>query len=462
VRRLAPLSALLLLLAVAPVQAATRHVVRGAGWGHGIGMSQYGAKGFAEHGASYREILRHYFQGTDIGRADDRTIRVLLQSGRDEIGFSNATRAPGMRLDPDRTYRARANGFSQVDLLSARGTLLETFDAPLRIANPGDVVSLRGTAINGVRNGLYRGALEIRPGVFGGLGAVNALDIDDYVKGVVPGEMPASWHPEALKAQAVAARSYAIATNRGGGVFDQYPDTRSQVYRGFGSEQPSSNAAVDATSHEIVTYGGRPIATFFFSTSGGKTENIENVFYGSQPEPYYTSVDDPYDDASPRHRWRFTFTQSQMQSKLRGIVKGRLRRIKVVKRGVSPRIVWADVVGSRGKTRVRGATLRTKLGLYDTWATFTRVSTRSRSSSARSASFFVRILGLPSKRELVGTFEPRPRGGRLVVERRTRRGWKRVRRARTTRAGRYHVRVRGAGVYRVRAGGVSGPAVRVR
>lgn len=439
-----------------------RHVVRGAGFGHGIGLSQFGAKGYAENGRSYREILTHYYQGTQVTQAPeaDRTIRVLLQSGRTEIRFSGATRAPGEQLSANRTYTATQHGLSQIELRTAGGTLVGRFDAPLRVSNPGEVLQLRGTTINGIRDGQFRGALEIHPNVFGGMAAVNALPLDDYVRGVVPGEVPASWHVEALKAQAVAARSYAIATNRGGDVFDQYPDTRSQVYRGYGGEDPRTNEAVSATSDEVVTYNGRVITTFYFSTSGGRTENIENVFYEATPRPYYTSVEDPYDDASPRHRWRFTFTTSQMQARLRGLVKGRFRRIKVVKRGVSPRVVWADIIGTRGRTRVRGATLRARLGLHDTWASFTTIRSNG-SRSAAGSSVLAAFLGLPP-RQITGSIDPRPRAGRVLVERRSRRGWRRVTTGRTDRRGRYHVFVVKPGVYRVRADGVAGPAVRIR
>src|SRR5437763_1544137 len=133
--------------------------------------------------------------------------------------------------------------------------------------------------------GTYRGLLELRPGG-SSLTVVNVVGLDAYVQGVVPGEMVASWPAEALKAQAVAARSYALATDAGGAVFDQYADTRSQVYGGMNSETPASNAAVRATAGQVATYGGQVATTYFFSTSGGKTENVENVFYGATPEPY--------------------------------------------------------------------------------------------------------------------------------------------------------------------------------
>ena len=262
-RRLLLLTALMTLLAPTAAGAATRHVVRGAGYGHGIGMSQYGALGFAKRGRGYRDILGHYYRGTQISAADTQTIRVLLQGPRREVTFTGATRAGGAALDPDRTYVARPT-LRGVELRHAGRALAGRFDSPLSVSGAGDTVTLRGRAINGVGDGAYRGALELHRTNFGGLYAVNAASLDEYVQGVVPGEVPGSWPDEALKAQAVAARSYALATDAGGPVFDQYPDTRSQVYRGLSAEQPRTNAAVRATAGEVVRFAGKVATTFFF------------------------------------------------------------------------------------------------------------------------------------------------------------------------------------------------------
>ena len=101
-----------------------------------------------------------------------------------------------------------------------------------------------------------------------------------------------------------------------------------------------------------MTYNGEMVVTYFFSTSGGHTENVENVFTGSDPKPWLKGVDDPYDDASPYHRWGpFTWSRRTLAAKLGELVAGRFRDIDVVQRGVSPRVVRAYVVGSRGGTR---------------------------------------------------------------------------------------------------------------
>jgi stage II sporulation protein D len=461
----------------ATASAASRFVIRGAGFGHGVGMSQYGAYGFALHGVGYREILAHYYTGTAIRAIEpSREVRVLLQSPRGNAAFSGADRAGDRRLDPARIYKARGRG-DVVDLLSARGRRLATFGVPLRVTGPGPL-TLHGRAGNGRVNGAYRGALEFLPGRFGGVNAVNAVDLDDYVQGVVPAESPATWPMDALKAQAVAARTYAITTSKGGAGWDQYPDTRSQVYAGVAGERPSSNQAVAETRGEVVTYQGQPVVTYFFSTSGGRTEDVENTPLGNEPRAWLRSVEDPYDDVSPKHRWgpiRMSLTGAGR--KLRGLVKGRFRGVKVVQRGASPRVVAADIIGSRGRTRVNGATLRARYGLFDTWAFFTSITSGSSPppdeepppeetdplTGGASPAFLQMTLPKPQPRGLLrGRIVPARRGQALTVERLGARRWVVAGAAQVGRGGRYSAPVMAAGRYRIRLGSVAGPSVRIR
>jgi stage II sporulation protein D len=356
--------------APAPAAVPTRLVVEGAGFGHGVGMSQYGAYGFARRGVAYPAILRHYYSGTQLGTTSPRrTIRVILQANRNVVSFRGATVAGPRRLDPRVTYRVVRRGTGGVELQTSAGRGLARFPAPLRVRGRGAVQLLDGS-INESADGRYRGALEVSPGIHGGVNAVNALALDDYVAGVVAGEVPSSWPREALRAQAVAARTYAITTDAGGRGFDQWPDTRSQVYLGLASETAPTNAAVRATAGQVVTHAGRPAVTFFFSTSGGRTEDVENSFLGSEPRPWLRSVPDPYDGASPRHRWRVEMPLAEAERKLGDLVRGRLHGIEVIKRGTSPRVVYAIVSSSGGKARADGPQLRARLGLSDTWATF--------------------------------------------------------------------------------------------
>src|SRR4051795_4811503 len=343
--------------------------IRGAGFGHGIGLSQYGAYGYAAHGASSAGIVLHYFKDTHLGNAAGRTIRVLLQSGNGTVWVSAATRAGNHKLDSTKSYRLVRKGLA-VELRAAAGKRIATMDGVVPVSSSSGSFVLGGRAINGLSGGRYRGTLEVRPGTFGGLAAVNALSLDDYIKGVIVGEMPTSWPQQALEAQAIVARSYALTTDAGGAIFDQYPDTRSQMYYGMSRETTGANQAVNATSGAVLMYGDAVVPAYYFSTSGGRTENIENAWPGTAPVPYLKSVDDPYDNLSPRHRWRFVWSRSQLDAKLGNFVKGKLRSIKVTKRGVSPRVVDATVIGSRGRVSVTGPQLRSRLGLFDTWVYF--------------------------------------------------------------------------------------------
>ncbi len=447
-RRTVLLTALLLLLPAVGAEASIRWTVRGGGFGHGVGMSQYGALGYAEHTWTYGQILGHYYQGADIGRAANGKVRVLLGTDRGSIRFRGASRLAGVRdLDPSATYAAKRDG-DRVALYKGR-RLVGSYGL-VRAYRPGGTVRFLGSTMNGVTNGLFRGTLEVRPGLW----LVNRVRLDDYVKGVVAGEMPSSWHPEALKAQAVAARTYALATRKVGADFDLYPDSRSQVYQGVSGETFATNSAVNATRGRIVTYAGLPIVAYYFSTSGGETENVEYSFFGALPKPYLRGVDDPYDDISPRHRWRFRYTNSRLDAALGA--PGRLRRVRVLKRGVSPRIVRARVVGSRGSRTLNGSQLRSRLRLYDTWAYFSRVT----SSQAAVVSFSrTRLRFRPLRLE--GDFSPVPRGRRIALERRVGTRWQRVRALRTSRSGAYRAAVDRRGVYRVRAGTIVGPATRI-
>jgi stage II sporulation protein D len=462
-------------LAVVPAaHAATKLTITGAGFGHGVGMSQYGAYGYSLKLKDYGFILGHYYTGTTLGKLDSNPeVKVLLQGGKHAVSFTGAVAAGDLKLDVAKTYTVR-RGDGGLVLRDATGAAVGTTPGPLRVeAAVGEPLRLNGTSVPGVHDGLYRGALLI--GASGSaMTVVNALDLEDYVRGVVSGESPSAWPVEALKAQAVAARTYALTTRAGGGVFDQYADTRSQVYRGVAAETPNTDAAVSATTGQVVTFGGQPVTTYFFSTSGGETEDVENVFVGSDPKPWLKAVDDPFDSVSPKHRWGpYRFTASQVQRKLHRYLRGRFKRIKVVQRGVSPRVVRAQVVGTGGVTDVTGPQLRSAFGLYDTWAFFTSVTSKASKTKQKAkkpatpsgdpsggVSPGVRAASLRAPR-IEGTIAPARAGRWVRVERRVGTRWATAADTTVLRGGRYAVAVPGAGVYRVVYGTAVGPDVRV-
>ena len=474
------LATLLLALSAVPAEAASRLTVRGAGFGHGVGLSQYGALGFAQHGATYRDIIAHYYTGTQIAKLDAPSqVRVLLDSGS-SIRVRGVNAVVGVRpLDPRATYRAVSGGPGVISLRRPSGSEIGRYKAPLRLQGAGGSFELPGTQANGVRNGDYRGVLEVSPGP-SGLMAVNALDLESYIRGVVPAEVPASWPAEALKAQALAARTYALATRKPVTGFDQYADTRSQVYRGMSAESEASDAAIAATVGEVVTYAGKPVVTYFFSTSGGRTEDIENSFIGSPAEPWLRSVDDPYDDVSPKHRWGpYRWSASTVKRRLGSMVKGSFRSIRVTRRGESPRIVKATIVGTRGSTTVTGPELRSRLGLYDTWVYFNELSTNvapakpskpatpstpgpAQTTTGGGIAPRSLLSSLKPRAELRGRVSPRPADGWVRVQRRMGDAWVDVVSAQVGKGGRYAARVALTGSYRVVSGKDPGPTVVVR
>ena len=366
-RAVASLAALLGFAAAAPsADAGVNWVVHGRGFGHGVGMSAYGAYGYALHGKGYRFILGHYYAGTTIASLPaPRVVRVLLDVAPGDVGFSGAGSACGRALDPQRSYEAHRDG-SAVKLRSAAGKPLADCGPKLRAAGAGTI------AIAGL--GTYRGALEAVPSesAGGSLNVVNALAVDQYVKGVIPNESPPSWPAAELKAQAVASRSFALTAGVGGNDFDLYADTRSQVYKGLESEYASSNAAAESTRGQVVEYAGKIAETLFSACSGGHTESIQNVF-GGPAIPYLQGVPDPYDGECPLHEWTLRFSGPEISAKLGAYLDGRLKQVVVTKHGVTPRIVTAKLIGTGGVTTVSGEELEIALGGYATWMSFQKL-----------------------------------------------------------------------------------------
>ena len=450
-------------------EASSVFYVRGHGFGHGIGMSQYGAYGLAQHGASDGDILTHYYAGTAIGAVSPaQPVPVLLEvAGR--VSFTGGTAAGTRALDPAKTYSAQETSTGLVRLLSPTGRTLADFPAPLSITAP--TVRVSGHALNGVSNGAYRGGLLLAPSG-GALRVINQVALDDYVRGVVAAEMPSSWAPAALEAQAIAARTYAITT---AGATPLYPDTRSQMYRGMAAETPSTDAAVAATQGQVVEYAGTPVTTYFMSTSGGQTENVEDSFLGTSPEPWLVSVADPYDSISPRHTWgpiRMTLTSAGRR--LGRLVKGRFLGIVVTQRGHSPRVVRAQIVGSRGRTNVTGPQLRARFGLYDTWAYFTSMSAKAKAKAQPApqtndgpsggaapppATASAAMTGKPWV--LTGTVSPGKPGAVYALQRGDGRRWVTIGHGRLRRGGSWQATVKGAGRYRILLDGLAAPSVRV-
>ena len=362
-------------LACAPAAGAAPPVffVDGHGWGHGIGMPQYGAQGFASRDKrSYDWILAHYYQGTTLGQTTVGNVRVLLADRVSAVTIGSATQfkvtdARGRTFTiPKGSHRLAAD----LRIRSANGRL-RTLASPARFQQGTSKLRLNGRA--------YRGQMVMHASG-GRLSAVNHISLERYLYGVVPDEMPPSWHPEALKAQAVAARSYAVVSRRTTGIFDLYADTRSQVYNGVPAEDARATAAIDATRRQVVRHTGSVAWTFFHSTSGGRTANIEHV-WNTTPRPYLVSVADPHDDLSPYHNWGpFRYTASEFRSRLGSSAPPGALVDATAARNASRRVSTVTAKGTLGNRQLSGTSFQVAFGLRSSWFAIGVLSLSGRTS----------------------------------------------------------------------------------
>jgi SpoIID/LytB domain protein len=383
----------------------------GQGYGHGVGMSQYGARGRALAGQKAEQILAAYFKGAlPSTTSPTREVRVLVlnayvapltsplvlygRGGTWGLSGTDIVFPAGAKLQAWRTtkkvdggttttWRATITGTGGATLYSAvvSGKLVMS---PLQPATSLQVYS-RPSSYD-----TYRGNIRLVLGA-SSVNVVNDVPLDQYLRGVVPAEMPASWPKEALRAQIIAARSYAVkCLNPGTGTFDMFDDTRSQVYRGIEAERTNTNALIAAEPGAVIKSGTAVIKAFFFSTGGGATENNEYAFVGSSGTPgtvkvaYLRGIIDrsqfgiPYDAGSPYYRWSTTsLTRDQLSAMFAKDSRtnvGSLTRLDLRRRGVSGRLYQVVLYGSGGSKTVSADVFRS---VYNTYKPSTAAVLRS-------------------------------------------------------------------------------------
>jgi stage II sporulation protein D len=339
----------------APAGSGPLFVLSGHGFGHGVGMGQYGAYGYAQHGWTFDQILAHYYPGTTLGPTPATRIRVLLADGAKSLTVASPV-----------SFKVKDATGTTVQLPAASyklgpGLKLKVGTAPAKTLSPPLTFQPGSEPLELGRP--YRGSLEVDV-VSGKLRAIDVVGLEQYLDGVVPAEMPSTWAPEALKAQAVVARSFALATRRVAAPFDVYSDTRSQMYLGVSVEKPSTTQAVADTAGQVVLYGGKVARTYFYSTSGGRTASSSDIWAGS-PVPYLVSVSDPYDAISPYHNWGpFPVTGSTLTKAFH--VPGKITDA-LTTTNPSGRVATLELLGTKGDVDVKGTSVRTALKLRSTW-----------------------------------------------------------------------------------------------
>lgn len=206
----------------------------------------------------------------------------------------------------------------------------------------------------------YRGVISVHAGDDGELFVVNTLPVDDYLRGVLPAEMPPNWPEEALKAQAVASRTYTLASLQPDEPYDLCATTDCQVYGGYLVEHERTNAALAATMGEVVMYGDELAQTYYHSDSGGYVASSNEV-WGEQL-PYLTARSDVPAN-TPHRSWTFRIDPTVVAADLRalGYSPGAVQALRVAAYSDSARVTSADIVTSNGSIRLAGAQLNSLL-----------------------------------------------------------------------------------------------------
>lgn len=361
----------------------------GSGWGHGLGMSQWGAFGLAEAGWTRGRILTHFYSGTKLVTDDQapKNLRIGLVQGRAKVRVRALSGSVDLVLGDPKTGDVLATvpagetwtvriANQQYGILDASGKQVGE-DVGGTATNLYAVYVPNGAMVRVPEAGhtYNRGSIEFN--VYScdttcKLRLILNVGPEQYLYGIA--EVPSSWPTAALQAQAVAARTYAFrkaaaGQHRPGCNCALYASPLDQVYAGWDKEGGLDGdrwvAAVDATASQVVTYKGDLIQAFYSSSSGGYTENNENV-WGGTPVPYLRGVCDPgdYTPDNPNAVWQVTMTASEVTKKL-GLGIGTVTGFTGIVRGVSGRIITVVVQGESGSATVSGWELRSLLGLND-------------------------------------------------------------------------------------------------
>lgn len=358
----------------------TAITITGHGYGHGKGLSQYGALGAATQGLTWQQIDEFYYPGTTWGQIRGK-VRVLItaDTGRDVqvvarrgIKVTSLARQRTWRLPPiaARKWRLVAAGGDTAVQWTRRGA----WRTWKKVPGEAELSSVDGAltlVLPGARRD-YRGSLQSvapRPGAK--RQTVNRLGMEAYLRGVVPLEVPALWEPDAVSAQSVAARTYAAfeRSQTSGASYDLCDTSQCQVYGGMDAEHPAATAAIKATARQGLFYDGAPAFTQFSASNGG--------FSAAGSMPYLVAQPDPYDGvANPTNStWTTAIDDAQVEKQWPAI--GDLTSIEVTTRDGNGdwggRVVDMAFIGSTGTVRVDGDKVRDSFGLKSDWFTFTVV-----------------------------------------------------------------------------------------
>jgi stage II sporulation protein D len=360
--------------------------IHGRGFGHGHGMSQYGAEGAARQGRTAGQILHFYYPHTTTGHHSGRVTVLITENigqstkvvaqpglGVHDLTTGTTTAVPSSGQASNATLWRMSGDGSGGTQVSYR---TEAWHVWRTLKGNGEFRSTRAplTLVLGDSRVSYRGTLRSMAPISATTHriTVNKVSLEGYVRGVVPREMPSSWHQAALRAQAVAARAYATfeAAHSTDPRFHLCDSSSCQVYGGRSAEQPTSNRAVAATQGEIRVYAGGPAFTQFSASNGGWTSASSQA-----GQPYLPAKQDPYDgwSGNPYTSWTTKVTSAAIEKVWPRL--GNLTSIEVTGRDGNGkwggRITSIVLHGSKADKDLTGDQFRLALGLRSTWLSFT-------------------------------------------------------------------------------------------
>ena len=395
----------------APAAAKTTVIITGGGWGHGIGMSQYGAYGRAQRGDTAEQILEHYYSGSSVTEREMGRIRVGLLQTRTAIRVSPRRFRPDGGLIvfkeqgvPGRLATGKPGSTFRVEVSGTGGMRLYKNDNPVKrngrrvFGSPAHPLFVRyekqGSMVHVTEKNIAYAYGQLEFGTYQSsscgpgfcLRLVVALPMQKYLYGL--GEVPSSWPAASLRSQAIAGRTYAYEKIQRLGQ-DRFPcdcavydSTIDQAYigdskrTGSGSYWDDWKSAIDDTQGQVILHSGDPIQALYSSSSGGHTENNENV-WGGTPLPYLRGVPDGPDSvsANPNHKWRVEMSWADFEDEFQASYNiGELERFRILEPlGVSGRVTvvksqdrgGVKIVGSRNTFRDSGWDIRSVLSLKD-------------------------------------------------------------------------------------------------
>jgi SpoIID/LytB domain protein len=308
------------------------------GYGHGVGMTQFGAKGMAEQEYKYDEIIKYYYTGVNIEKRNTDNVNIKVKISLD-LG------SPDINITSDQpysvVYKTKDNDTeqiveNQIACPAQSTTSFKYMDGNIVITNdkviddstqlPQTIVSIDAVRVIPSDTGVlsyinkgnplpYAGEFKIYPNNSSkNLDLINILPLEEYLRGVVPAEMPSSWHEEALKAQTLAARTYALRRISDKKIFDVYDSTLSQAYKGLSVVNDKVDNLIKATKGEVVTYNGGLADTVYSASAGGYT--VDSTFaWGGSDVPYLKGKPDPYDNSEyATYWWNVNITRDQISS----------------------------------------------------------------------------------------------------------------------------------------------------